>query len=94
MALDAPDQLKQQFIHGYMVELTLPDPMSHLDQLSSLPYVQETSLHGAQIHVLLQHEEDIYQLNRDSGYLPERITPSLEDVFIHIARQRKEEEIS
>ena len=90
MALDAPDQLKQQFIQGCMVELTPLDPINQLSRLSSLPYVKETSLHGSQLHVLLEHEEYLAQLGRDSGLIPERITPSLEDVFIHIARQRKE----
>jgi ABC-2 type transport system ATP-binding protein len=73
-----------------MVELTLPDPMEYLDRLSSFPYVKETSLHGSQIHVLLSHEKYVTQLGQDCGYIPERITPSLEDVFIHIARFRKE----
>ncbi|HPF19807.1 MAG TPA: ABC transporter ATP-binding protein [Syntrophomonas sp.] len=90
MALDAPDQLKQQFINGCMVSLTVPEPMDHLDKLSSLPYVQEASLHGSHLHVLLAQEEDIALLRQNCGYVPEQITPSLEDVFIHIARQRKE----
>lgn len=94
MALDAPDQLKQQFIAGCMVELTPPDPINYLDQLSSLPYVKETSLHGSQIHVLLVHEEYMSQLARDCGHTPEPIAPSLEDVFIHIARLRKEGGVS
>ena len=94
MALDTPDQLKQQFIAGCMVELTPPDPINDLDRLTSLPYVKETSLHGSQLHVLLEHEEYLAQLGRDSGLAPERITPSLEDVFIHIARLKKEGGIS
>jgi ABC-2 type transport system ATP-binding protein len=56
--------------------------------------VKETSLHGSQIHVLLALEEYINQLARDCGYTPEHIAPSLEDVFIHIARLRKEGGVS
>ncbi|HWQ76685.1 MAG TPA: ABC transporter ATP-binding protein [Syntrophomonas sp.] len=90
MALDTPDQLKQMYIDGCMAELTLPDPISHLNRLSALPYVKEASLHGAQIHVLLQDQASLEQLATDCGSTPQPIIPSLEDVFVHIARQGKQ----
>ncbi len=91
MALAAPDDLKQQLFQGKLVELTCPDPVNQIEQLASLPYVLGTSLHGAKIHLLLKSGESFDQLANDSGFIPEHITPSLEDVFVHIARQSKKE---
>ena len=91
MAFDSPDHLKEQIIQGCMVELELAHPMEHLDRLAALPYVKECSLHGALLHLLLLDEEALARLAQDAGGNPVRITPSLEDVFIHLAKNRKRE---
>ncbi|MEA1961718.1 MAG: ABC transporter ATP-binding protein [Bacillota bacterium] len=89
MALDSPDHLKSSIIQGHLVELELSDPMDHLDRISALPYVKECSLHGALLHILLSDFSNINLLEQEVGRTPIPIAPSLEDVFIQLAKANK-----
>lgn len=90
LALDTPDQLKASAIDGILAELELPAPMSWLPRLESQPWVREASLHGALIHVVLPDEGALELLTSFAGTIPKRIIPSLEDVFISLAKQKVE----
>lgn len=88
LGIDTPDNLKKEVISGQMLELVLPRPMEHLDSIESLPFVRECSIHGAAIHVLLDSGADQDQLDRLTGFRSNPITPTLEDVFINLAKRR------
>lgn len=86
-AVDTPDYLKRHVLGGHLVELELPDAMDWLDGIESLPYVKECTVHGPLLHVLLENESRIPALAGFAGAEPRSITPSLEDVFIALARK-------
>lgn len=87
LALDRPDHLKEQVIKGILVELELPSPMDWLLQLESQPWVKEVSMHGASMHILLPDETALHSLQTLTNQQPQRIIPSLEDVFINLAKR-------
>lgn len=87
LALDTPDHLKEKVIKGVMVELELASPMDWLPRLESQSWVREASLYGSLIHVLLPDETAMISLEALTGKHPQRIIPSLEDVFISLAKQ-------
>lgn len=89
LAVDTPDNLKRSVITGCLVEIELPDAMERIGDLEKLPYVKECNLHGALLHVLLRDAEDVAALRDVAGVEPQRITPSLEDVFITLARESR-----
>ncbi len=89
MALDTPDNLKKDIIHGQMVELELPHPMDRLENIEAQPFVLECSMHGAFIHVLLNTQSDIPALQDFIGVQPRPIMPTLEDVFVTLAKKKE-----
>jgi ABC-2 type transport system ATP-binding protein len=89
LALDTPDNLKQNIIQGQMVELELLHPMEHLKNIETQPYVRECSMYGAFIHVLLSSPSDLAALQDFTGVTPRLIMPTLEDVFITLAKKGK-----
>jgi len=89
LAMDTPDNLKKTIIEGQMAELELPHPMEHLKKIETLPYVRECSMYGAFIHVLLNQESDLTALQNFTGVQPRPILPTLEDVFITLAKKRE-----
>ena len=72
-----------------MVELELPEPVSQLERLKALPYVKECSLHGLMLHVLVREVNDQTALEQYTGVQAQPIIPSLEDVFIALAKTRE-----
>ncbi|MGE5544174.1 MAG: ATP-binding cassette domain-containing protein [Bacillota bacterium] len=88
MALDTPRNLKSSILQGHLVELDIPGAIERITSIENLPYVKECSLHGPLLHVLLQSEKDTRELARFVGAEPRAITPSLEDVFIALAKNR------
>ena len=89
LALDTPDTLKATSLDGFLVELELPDAMARVAGIESQPYVRECSLHGAMLHVILKEPSDLAALRAFTGVEPRPITPSLEDVFIALARKSR-----
>ena len=89
IANDTPDNLKNNVIKGCLVELDLPGAMERIAEIESLPYVKECSIHGPLLHVLLEAESRLEELNRHTGAQARIIKPSLEDVFISLARQKR-----
>jgi ABC-2 type transport system ATP-binding protein len=90
LALDTPGHLKAASLGGFLVELELPDAMARIPGIESQLYVRECSLHGVVLHVILKEESDLAALRAFTGVEPRPITPSLEDVFIALARKSRE----
>ncbi|SHK01711.1 ABC transporter ATP-binding protein [Desulforamulus aeronauticus] len=87
IANDTPDQLRNQVLSGVLVEVEVAEPMQWLAKLENLPYVKECSLHGSLLHVLLEHENKMADLRVYTNSEVNPITPSLEDVFITLAKR-------
>ncbi|MDF9406896.1 ABC transporter ATP-binding protein [Pelotomaculum isophthalicicum JI] len=92
IANDTPDNLKNKVIEGCMVEVDLPDAMDRMKDLESLPFVKECSIHGPLLHVLLDSEKNVAAFDRYTGVKARVITPSLEDVFITLAKLKRKQE--
>ncbi|MFZ5648944.1 MAG: ABC transporter ATP-binding protein [Bacillota bacterium] len=92
IANDTPDNLKKNVIRGCMVETEIPDALDRIGELEELPYVKECSIHGAMVHVLLESEDRIADLEAQTWAPANVITPSLEDVFITLSRKRRQVE--
>ena len=91
LALDAPDRLKAASLEGFLVEIELPDAMARIGDIESQPFVKECNLHGAVLHVILRRETDLAALRAFTGTEPRPVTPSLEDVFIALAKKSREQ---
>lgn len=89
MAVDSPDNLKKEAIQGIMVELDIPNSMQRVPEIEELPYVKECTVHGSYLHVLLPDQESIARLQDTLGCRTKIITPSLEDVFVALARKQR-----
>ncbi|MHB8157088.1 MAG: ABC transporter ATP-binding protein [Desulfocucumaceae bacterium] len=89
IANDTPENLKKSAIKGCMVELETPGVMKKVKELESLPYVRDCSVHGAVLHVLLDTGDRIPDLEKAAGARAVEITPSLEDVFISLSKQKR-----
>lgn len=87
LALDRPDDLKEKAIQGILVEFALDNPMDWLSRLEAQTWVKEASMHGSMLHVLLPNEIALNALESLIGQHPQRIRPSLEDVFVTLAKK-------
>ncbi|NLU49213.1 MAG: ABC transporter ATP-binding protein [Syntrophomonadaceae bacterium] len=86
IAVDTPDNLKANTLQGCLVELELPEAMDRIPAIEEQPYVKECSPHGSLLHVLLDSPAGVAALERFTGAVARPITPSLEDVFVALAR--------
>lgn len=91
IANDTPDHLKKNVIKGTLVEAELADPMERLPDIERLSYVKECSIHGSMLHILLDSDRYLRELEAFTGAKAKPVTPSLEDVFITLSRQRRKE---
>ncbi|NLK52382.1 MAG: ABC transporter ATP-binding protein [Syntrophomonadaceae bacterium] len=91
LALDSPDNLKTRMIEGFMVELEVPQAMEWLEDLEKQPYVKECTLHGSLLHVLLHGPAQMEELAKYTGVGPRPIRPTLEDVFITLAKRKRKQ---
>lgn len=91
MAVDSPDNLKKSVITGCMVELNLPDGLLRMREIGDLPFVTECTMHGSLLHVLLADCEYIPALQQALRCEARIITPSLEDVFVALAKRQRAE---
>ncbi|NLW23637.1 MAG: ABC transporter ATP-binding protein [Clostridia bacterium] len=92
IAVNTPDNLKRNTLKGFLVELELPRAIDKISDIESLPYVKECTIHGPLLHVLLEKENYLDDLQRALGVKPRPIIPSLEDVFISLVKSSKEGE--
>lgn len=91
IAVGAPDQLKTHFIHDEIVEVQCEHPPEALDALDTVPGVKKASLFGNGVHVVVKQAQAAVPLlvSRLEAcgirvVRAERISPSLEDVFVSL----------
>ncbi len=89
IADDTPENLKNNVIKGVLAEVIHPDALYIIDDLEKLPYVQECSNHGPALHVLLESASAVQALNNYTGVEAKIIRPSLEDVFVSLAKKNR-----
>lgn len=87
IASDTPSGLKQA-IPGRMLRINTSDPMELMAELTrrGLPML-DVYAHGAALHIRTQ-ESDLREFASFQGQL---IQPSLEDVFVHYVKERRQE---
>ena len=98
VAVGTPDELKQNRMHGDVLEINTPDPdramrlLKEAQSKKSLP-LEEVALYGAQIHVVVPDAKKFSQpvkklLKAEDVRVDslEWIVPTLEDVFISTIR--------
>jgi ABC-2 type transport system ATP-binding protein len=93
-ALGTPRELKETFAGRPIVEVRAPQPVAVMEALEQLPEVEKTSIFGTAVHAVLRRPEaDVKRLARgleDRGlavHSVERMTPSLEDVFLDVVER-------
>ena len=97
VAAGSPRELKAEVIRNPILEIATDRTVDALEALRREPWVLETSIFGAALHVGVADETEgrrlvLERLARE-GIAPERvdrIVPSLEDVFIHKIEEQAE----
>jgi ABC-2 type transport system ATP-binding protein len=86
-----PKELKTKYIKNKMLEIQSEKVVDALDIISKENFVDETSIFGNSIHIsvndLFQNKDQIIQILGRSSikvHKVEEISPTLEDVFIHL----------
>lgn len=91
----SPKELKTKYLTNPIVEVECSNPLGALDSLENKEWINEVSMFGVYLHVNLKNEkEGIRNLKKDllknkiEIKKINRITPSLEDVFIHLIESK------
>jgi len=96
VALSNPDQIKSN-LPGVLVQVDCGRPVEAVELLEKTPLVKKVSVHGAQLHVTLADRDDCKTLEKTlkrADFLVnslEVVQPSLEDAFIAMVEQRREQ---
>jgi len=96
IANDTPENLKTKYIRGVSLEIDCDNVMYGLDVLRNLSIVQDVALYGIFLHVLIENESLTGQIEtalkeKNIGINRiEKITPSLEDVFVFLVEKDSE----
>ncbi|MCX7050129.1 MAG: ATP-binding cassette domain-containing protein [Candidatus Sumerlaeota bacterium] len=99
IALGTPRELKTQRMRDHILDVRCPRPQDVMDRLAAAPGVREVALFGAGLHAVVEDEEAgeraiRHEMERLGAPLDniERITPSMEDVFVSLIEEvdRKE----
>lgn len=91
IALGTPSQLKEDF-PGEIVQIGCERPFEVLERIESLPGLRHAALFGAGLHLMVDNAERSIPMIKEA--LPdlqlqlERITPSLEDLFVWFMESR------
>ena len=93
-ALGSASALKQRFVDRPIVEVQASDPVAAMAALERLPQVEKTSLFGTSVHAVLRAGTGditpiVESLAADGQPVrsAERVSPSLEDVFLDVVEQ-------
>ncbi len=97
LALDTPESLLD-LLPGEVLSIQGPDPRAARDLLQSLPGVVGTALFGNTVHAVLERQGNVRNRVTEAlfgagltGYDLIPVEASLEDVFLHLVREREEE---
>ena len=94
LAFGTPDELKQQPVvhppNAARLEITGPNTAAALNRLHKNPRVREATIFGQAIHALVEKPYSARELALE-GYEIRETEPSLEDVFVTLARAQKVE---
>jgi len=90
----SPKELKQNYIKHPILEMHCPNVIEAMSLLEKEPWAIETSVFGTKLHVSVRDEKVARERARQvltANGIPlhkiDRITPSLEDVFIYLLDQ-------
>ncbi len=90
LAYNSPDRLKEDFIKGCLVEIPVDNPIKAMEQIEGQPWVKDSFLYGAYIHVLLESEKEIPLVEQELGLEVQPVQSSLQEVFLTLAKKRHE----
>ncbi|HTX78944.1 MAG TPA: ABC transporter ATP-binding protein [Longilinea sp.] len=94
IALASPDTLRTR-LPGHLFQVDCDRPAQAEDLLKDMDGVIETTIHGAQLHVSLADANRLESMKRKLTQAGiqlrsiESIQPTLEDIFLYLARQRQ-----
>jgi ABC-2 type transport system ATP-binding protein len=103
VALGTPAELKTKQMHDVLLNLACENPQALADDLADLKTVRDVALFGAGLHLVVDEEkgakeeiQDLMTRGDHTEYTLERITPSMEDVFVSLIEEtdRKQEQQS
>jgi len=90
IAQGTPQEMKTKIIKDEMLEVSVPSSQDWLEKISKLAGIKEAALFGSNIHVVVsnssQATSSINEFLRQANageFSVNRITPSLEDVFVY-----------
>jgi ABC-2 type transport system ATP-binding protein len=89
LALDDPAALKRSAIEGRLYKIAADNPIHLLDKLAQVPGIMDASLHGRCLHILMDEEHNTALLEETAESRAELIEPTLEDVFLALARRKE-----
>ncbi len=97
IAQGSPKRLKETYITFPMLEVECPKPVEAMEILLPQPWVKELSIFGTYLHVGVQDEtRGRDEITRTLGEQTiavkrmDKITPSLEDVFLHLLEKESQ----
>lgn len=99
IALGSPSELKSRHMAETVVEVICERPQDAMGVMEDLPEVRHVALFGRGVHAVVEREGEAIAAIQDkltgagfTGIRAEKITPSLEDVFVSLieARDRRE----
>ena len=101
VAQGTSQELKTNYIKNPILEIESERVVDSLEILEKEKWVGETSIFGNYIHVILNdstiNEQHIYQLLQEQNGIKlhrvEKITPTLEDVFIHLIERESKKNV-
>lgn len=95
IAGDTPQNLKSKHLKGTMLEIECSDAVNGMEILGKSDFVKGISIFGAYLHAYVLDIEkdrqaiiDILKSNNIELRRMDQITPSLEDVFIHLIEKK------
>ena len=89
IAMGTPNEMKTNYMKNDVLEIILPDSQSWLERISKIEQVKEAALFGSSIHTTVYDSAKALAAIREflykeklTGSSVNKITPSLEDVFV------------
>ena len=91
----SPGELKNEYLTSPIIEVECNAPLNALEILEDKEWINEVSMFGNNLHINIKDEESgvknlkkLFLKNSIEIKKIEKITPSLEDVFIHLIENK------